>query len=191
MSGSEENEYFSDGLTETLLHMLAQVPELKVAARTSSFAFKGRHQDIRAIADALDVAHVLEGSVQRAGDRVRITAQLIRASDGYHIWSNQFDRSLTDIFVIQDEIANEVGNALAASLLGDDEEIAIISIGTENISAYEMYLEALTHKATGSYGSLTDAIDLLKGALGRDPEFHDAKLLLAQTYIRRHTALAW
>ena len=120
--------------------MLAQVPELKVAARTSSFAFKGRHQDIRAIADALDVAHVLEGSVQRAGDRVRITAQLIRASDGYHIWSNQFDRSLTDIFAIQDEIANEVGTALAESLLTDDEEIAIISIGTENITAYEMYL---------------------------------------------------
>ncbi|MDX1509479.1 MAG: tetratricopeptide repeat protein, partial [Woeseiaceae bacterium] len=170
--------------TETLLHMLAQIPELKVAARTSSFAYKGQHQDIRRIADALDVAHVLEGSVQRAGDRVRITAQLIRASDGYHVWSDQFDRSLTDIFAIQDEIANEVGTALSASLLGADEDVEIISIGTENIAAYEMYLEALTHKAVGSYGSLTEAIDLLKGALARDPGFHDAKHLLAQVYMQ-------
>ena len=186
MSGSQENEHFSDGLTETLLHMLAQIPELKVAARTSSFAFKGQHQDIRRIADELDVAHVLEGSVQRAGERVRITAQLIRASDGYHVWSSQFDRSLTDIFAIQDEIANEVGTALSESLLGANDEIEIISIGTENISAYEMYLEALSHKATGSYGSLTEAIDLLKGALGRDPDFHDAKHVLAQTYMQAH-----
>ena len=184
MSGSQDNEYFSDGLTETLLHMLAQIPELKVAARTSSFAYKGQHQDIRRIADALDVAHVLEGSVQRAGDRVRVTAQLIRAADGYHIWSDQFDRSLTDIFAIQDEIANEVGTALSASLLGADEDVEIISIGTENIAAYEMYLEALTHKAVGSYGSLTEAIDLLKGALARDPDFHDAKHLLAQVYMQ-------
>ena len=92
MSNDTDNEYFSDGLTETLLHMLAQIPDLKVAARTSSFAFKGRNMSIRDIAAALDVAHVLEGSVQRAGDDVRITAQLIRASDGFHVWSENYDR---------------------------------------------------------------------------------------------------
>ncbi|HSD68921.1 MAG TPA: hypothetical protein VLB07_05170, partial [Woeseiaceae bacterium] len=101
MSGNAENEYFSDGLTETLLHMLAQLPELRVAARTSSFAFKGQDKDIREIALALRVAHVLEGSVQRAGDRVRITAQLIRANDGFHVWSENYDRTLDDIFGIQ------------------------------------------------------------------------------------------
>jgi len=90
MSSDKDNEYFSDGLTETLLHMLAQIPDLKVAARTSSFAFKGQNKSIQEIAAALDVAHILEGSVQRVGDRVRITAQLIRASDGFHVWSTIF-----------------------------------------------------------------------------------------------------
>ena len=94
MSGDKDNEYFSDGLTETLLHMLAQIPDLKVAARTSSFAFKDQNLGIKAIAEALGVAHVLEGSVQRAGDQVRITAQLIRASDGFHVWSQNYDRTV-------------------------------------------------------------------------------------------------
>ncbi|MCH8137195.1 MAG: adenylyl cyclase, partial [Proteobacteria bacterium] len=140
MSGSEENEYFSDGLTETLLHMLSQIPGLKVAARTSSFAFKGKEQDIRLIANALNVAHILEGSVQRAGDRVRITAQLIRADDGFHVWSENYDRTLDNIFEIQDEIAERVGRALSASLLGTD-VVSIISIGTEKIAAYELFLK--------------------------------------------------
>ncbi len=110
MSDDKDNEYFSDGLTETLLHMLAQVPDLKVAARTSSFAFKDQNRSIQDIAQALGVAHVLEGSVQRVGDRVRITAQLIRAADGFHVWSSSYDRTLDDIFGIQDEIAEKVGN---------------------------------------------------------------------------------
>ena len=117
MSNDVDNEYFSDGLTETLLHMLAQIPDLKVAARTSSFAFKGQTLSIREIAAALEVAHILEGSVQRVGDNVRITAQLIRASDGFHVWSENFDRELEDIFAIQDEIAEKVGHALSESLL--------------------------------------------------------------------------
>ena len=112
MSDSKDNEYFSDGLTETLLHMLAQYPDLKVAARTSSFAFKNRNLPIGEIAAALGVAHVLEGSVQRAGDRVRITAQLIRSRDQFHVWSANYDRTVDDIFAIQDEIAAEVGTAL-------------------------------------------------------------------------------
>ena len=179
MSGNAENEYFSDGLTETLLHMLAQIQDLKVAARTSSFAFKGRQDDIREIASALDVAHVLEGSVQRSGNRVRVTAQLIRAADGFHVWSENYDRTLDDIFAIQDEIANHVGEALSASLLGHRAPTVIVGVGTENLEAYDNYLRASAEQLKGSYGSLKVAEGLLKDALALDPDFLDAKSLLA------------
>jgi len=181
MSGNADNEYFSDGLTETLLHMLAQVPEIKVAARTSSFAFKGKEQDIRKIALALGVAHVLEGSVQRSGDKVRVTAQLIRADDGFHVWSSNYDRTLNDIFAIQDEIATDVGRSLTTSLLGE-EEVTIQSIGTHDVIAYDLYLQALAHSLNGSYESLGQGESFLKDALFRDPAFNDAKVLLAKTY---------
>ena len=151
MSGDKDNEYFSDGLTETLLHMLAQIPDLKVAARTSSFAFKGQNKSIQEIAAELEVAHILEGSVQHAGDQIRITAQLIRASDGFHIWSKNFDREFTDVFAIQDEIATQVGNALSASLLGTDAETQLAGITTEDYDAYELYLQARKERATFSY----------------------------------------
>ena len=183
MSGNAENEYFSDGLTETLLHMLAQIPELRVAARTSSFAFKGDEKDIREIAAALDGAHVLEGSVQRSGDRVRITAQLIRANDGFHVWSENYDRTLDDIFGIQDEIAGKVGSALSASLLGAIEPAPIAGVGTENLEAYDLYLRALSEHSKGSYGALKTAEGLLKDALSLDTGFHDAKTELAQNYL--------
>jgi TolB-like protein len=186
MSGNPDNEYFSDGLTETLLHMLAQVPELKVAARTSSFAFKGEQQDVRAIADALNVAHVLEGSVQRAGDKVRITAQLIRADDGFHVWSENYDRTLEDIFYIQDEIAEEVSSALTSSLFPEARVATeIVSVDTESIGAYEAYLQALGFVATNSYASLADSEQALKRALALDPGFQDARKLLAFTYLRQ------
>ena len=184
MSGNAENEYFSDGLTETLLHMLAQVPELKVAARTSSFAFKGQEQDIRKIALALGVAHVLEGSVQRSGDKVRVTAQLIRADDGFHVWSSNYDRTLNDIFAIQDEIATDVGKSLTTSLLGED-EVAIQSIGTHNVLAYDLYLQALSHASSASYKAWGEAQATLKDALLLDPEFYDAKVLLAGTFFEQ------
>jgi len=184
MSGNAENEYFSDGLTETLLHMLAQIPGIKVAARTSSFAFKGKGQDIREIARALDVAHVLEGSVQRAGNRVRVTAQLIRADDGFHVWSSNYDRVLDDIFAIQDEIAADVGKSLSASLLGDS-DVEIASVGTDNVEAYDLYLQALSHQVTGSYGSLHEAERLLKDALLVDAQFLDAKNALATLYMQQ------
>ncbi|MCG8369958.1 MAG: tetratricopeptide repeat protein, partial [Proteobacteria bacterium] len=185
MSDDDDNEYFSDGLTETLLHMLAQVPDLKVAARTSSFAFKGRNESIREIARTLDVAHVLEGSVQRAGDRVRITAQLIRASDGFHIWSEVYDKTFDDIFEIQDEIAGKVGNALSISLLGDDGAARFTGMTTENTDAYDLYLQARKARATYSYGGLKAAEDLLKGALLIDPEFTDARTELASSYVQQ------
>ena len=185
MSNDEDNEYFSDGLTETLLHMLAQIPDLKVAARTSSFSFKGENRTIQEIARSLQVAHVLEGSVQRAGDRVRITAQLIRAEDGFHVWSENYDRTLDDIFGIQDEIAEKVGGALTASLLGSPMEGAIDGIGTTSPDAFDLYLQALNERDTFSYGGLSAAEGLLKGALTIDSEFLDAKTELAYNYLQQ------
>lgn len=183
VSGNQDNEYFSDGLTETLLHMLAQVPDLKVAARTSSFAFKGRQQDVREIANALSVAHVLEGSVQRAGNRVRITVQLIRANDGFHVWSESYDRTLSDIFRIQDEIAEVVSNALTSSLLGTDGQPAIAGVATESVDAYDAYLKALGLLAQGSYAAFAEAERELQRALVLDPGFREARLQLALTYL--------
>lgn len=182
MSGNADNEYFSDGLTETLLHMLAQIPDLKVAARTSSFSFKDQNKTIGEIATALDVAHVLEGSVQHSGDRVRITAQLIRADDGFHVWSESYDRTLDDIFGIQDEIADKVGGALSESLLGTDEREAIAGITTTSPDAYDLYLQARKARSTFSYAGLQAGEDLLKGALTIDPSFVDAKSELASNY---------
>ena len=185
MSNDRDNEYFSDGLTETLLHMLAQVPGLKVAARTSSFAFKDQDKTIGEIASALGVAHVLEGSVQRVGDRVRITAQLIRADDGFHVWSENYDRTVDDIFGIQDEIAGKVGGALSASLLGAPANTAFAGIGTDDPDAYDLYLQAIGERGTYSFGGLKAAEGLLKGALTVDSEFLDAKTELAVNYLHQ------
>lgn len=185
MSKDEDNEYFSDGLTETLLHMLAQVPGLQVAARTSSFAFKNKNMDVREIADALQVAHILEGSVQQAGDRVRITVQLIRAADGFHVWSESYDRTIDDIFAIQDEIATKVGVALSASLFGAGGGGKIVGVDTDIPDAYDLYMQALKERTTFSYGGLQAAEALLKGALMIDPDFLDAKTELASTYLHQ------
>jgi len=181
MSADPANEYFSDGLTETLLHMLAQLDDLKVAARTSSFAFKGKNVDIRTIAAALGVAHVLEGSVQKAKNRIRVTAQLIRASDGFHVWSQNYDRDLDDVFAIQDEIAADVARALGSSLLADNTD-AIVGVFTDDVSAYDIYLQALEQMAATTNESLPRAEEFLKEALTRDPAFIDAKLALLRTY---------
>ena len=185
MTGDSDNDYFSDGLTETLLHMLAQIPDLQVAARTSSFAFKGQTKTARDIAKALQVAHILEGSVQLAGNRVRITAQLIRADDGFHVWSSNFDRDFNDIFAIQDEIAKEVGSSLSESLLGTEYNAEVTRVGTENPDAYDLYLQALSERATFSYGGLQASENLLKGALATDPDFLDAKTALAVNYLHQ------
>jgi len=185
MSGDKENEYFSDGLTETLLHMLAQLPDLRVAARTSSFAFKGQNKSIDEIASALGVAHVLEGSVQKSGDRVRITAQLIRAEDGFHVWSQNYTRPLEDIFAIQDEIAEDVAGALDSSLLGGATQ-TMRGVETTNLTAFESYLRGLEQQAIFSYGSLSIAENHFKQALARDPQFTDARLALARNYLLKN-----
>jgi TolB-like protein/Flp pilus assembly protein TadD len=184
MSGDKENEYFSDGLTETLLHMLAQLPDLRVAARTSSFAFKGKDTGIAEISETLGVAHVLEGSVQKAGNRVRITAQLIRANDGFHVWSQNYDRDLDDIFAIQDEIAKDVAGALDSSLLGGSSK-SMHSVETSNVKAFESYLKGLEQQAIFSYGSLEMAENQFKQALALDPAFTDARLALVRNYLMK------
>ena len=168
-----------------LLHMLAQVPDLKVAARTSSFAFKDQNVNVREIAAALGVANILEGSVQRSGDRVRITAQLVRASDGFHIWSEVYDRTVNDIFDTQDEIARKVGFALTQSLLGPD-DAQVAGVTTADPDAYDLYLQARKARLTYSYAGLKAAEDLLKGALLIDPDFLDAKIELAASYIQQY-----
>jgi TolB-like protein len=119
IGGNTEDDYLSDGLAETLLHLLAQVEEIQVAARTSAFKFKNTNEDVRIIGEQLGVATVLEGSIQRSGEKIRITAQLINVDDGFHLWSANFDRTINDIFVVQDEIAKSVVAALQVTLLGD------------------------------------------------------------------------
>jgi TolB-like protein len=186
MSGDAENEYFSDGLTETLLNMLAQLPDLRVAARTSSFAFKGQNKSIVEIAKALGVAHVLEGSVQKAGGRVRVTAQLIRADDGFHVWSQNYTRPLEDIFAIQDEIAGDVAGALGSSLLGGTGSL-VAKVETENLGAYDSYLKGLEQQAIFSYTSLEEAENYFEQALASDPDFTDARLALLRNYLLKHS----
>jgi TolB-like protein len=131
---------FSDGIAEELLNLLAKVPGLQVAARTSSFAFKGRNEDASDIARRLRVGHVLEGSVRRVGDRVRITAQLIEADEGFHLWSESYDRELADVFAVQDEIARAIVTALEAELgLGANTDLARASV-TRDPRAHDLYL---------------------------------------------------
>jgi TolB-like protein/Tfp pilus assembly protein PilF len=181
MSSDKENEYFSDGLTETLLHKLAQVSQLKVAARTSSFAFKGKQEDIRAIGRELGVATVMEGSVQRSGDTLRITAQLVRTADGSHIWSQNYDRKVQDLFAIQDEIAIAVTEALVGALV-PEAKAAIAHGGTQDLAAYDLYTKALQQVAINSFDSLKRGEALLQQAIAQDPRFVDAMLALGATW---------
>jgi serine/threonine-protein kinase len=137
LSSDKEQEYFSDGLSEELLNLLARVPGLRVAARTSAFAFKGKNEDVAAIGEKLHVATILEGSVRKAGDRIRITAQLVNAADGYHLWSETYDRKLVDVFMVQDEIAQAVVDALKLKLL---QAPAAKGRRSPNPEAYTQYL---------------------------------------------------
>ena len=174
MSEDRGNEYFSDGLTEELLNLLAKVPELKVIARTSSFAYKGKGAKISDIARELQVANVLEGSVRKSGDRVRITAQLIRASDSTHLWSESYDRTIQDIFAVQDEIAGEVVSSLKVKLLGADHK-PVQAGGTNDARAYEAYLRGRYELNKGdSQELLRAALAAFDEALALDPSFAQA-----------------
>ncbi len=139
MSGDKENEYFSDGLAEEIINALAKMQGLKVIARTSAFAFRGKEQDIRTIAETLGVSTILEGSVRRAGNRIRATAQLIEAENGSHLWSERYDREMTDVFAVQDEIAAAIAAALQVKL---SVAPAAQRHYTPNLPAYDAYLKA-------------------------------------------------
>ncbi len=184
LSGNPDYEYLSDGLTETLLHAVSQLPGLKVPARTSSFFFKGKDVDIREIAAQLSVAHVLEGSVQRAGNKFRVVAQLIEADTGFHRWSKTYDREMSDIFAVQDDIANSVARAMHVTLSGDPGHGGgkIETVSTDNVVAYEMYLKGMQQKSKFSYSFLVLAELSFKEALALDPDFFEARLELAFTY---------
>ena len=174
MSGDKENEYFSDGLSEELLNALTQVNSLKVAARTSSFHFKGQTGDVAQIAQQLGVASVLEGSVRQSGARVRIAAQLINAADGYHLWSETFDRELDDIFAVQDEIASSVVKALKIKLLGED-TAKLSPGGTTNAEALQAYLQGVHYRNRGSdEAALQNAVAAFQKAIELDPNYAQA-----------------
>jgi TolB-like protein len=176
MSSEKDQEYFSDGISEELLNVLAQVKGLRVAGRTSSFAFKGQNRDLREIGEILNVGHILEGSIRKAGNKVRITAQLIKATDGYHQWSNTYDRDLTDIFAVQDEIAGaivkEMSVALPALAQASDE---MKPVARANVGAYDAFLLA-REKMTqvGSKAAYEEAVELLDHAIAEDPHYAPA-----------------
>src|SRR5436309_854511 len=173
MSGDAANEYFSDGISEEILNVLARTPELHVAARTSSFSFKGKTLEVPEIARELNVRMVLEGSVRKQEDRVRITAQLIDAKSGFHLWSETYDRKLQDIFAIQDEIAKAIGNELEVKLVRPT-ETGKTSAGTRNLAAYDLYLRGIALWQTRRADALWQALDLFEKAGAADPEFAQA-----------------
>jgi TolB-like protein/Flp pilus assembly protein TadD len=182
MSADKANEYFSDGMTETLLNRLAQVPQLKVAARTSSFSFKGTNTDVRRIGAQLGVASLVEGSVQQAGDTLRITAQLVRSVDGSHLWSRNYDRKAADLFAIQDEIAGAVTEALVGELLPKTREI-LAKNGTKDLAAYDAYSRGLQQLALNNFAANEQSEALMNQALVRDPNYVDAMLALVNTWL--------
>jgi TolB-like protein len=185
MSADADNEFFADGLSEELLNVLAKIEGLKVAGRTSSFHFKGRNEDLRMIGETLGVAHILEGSVRRQGDQVRITAQLIQTSDGFHLWSETFDRKLEDIFAIQDEISAAVAGALKIALLGEAATAAPVT-HTLAPEPYSRFIAAKARIASRTAENVLAAMEMLKTISLEAPEFGPAHAALGISAL-----LAW
>jgi TolB-like protein len=186
MSADPEQEYFCDGMAEDLINALAHVEGLQVAARTSAFAFKGQNRDVREIGRLLDVGSVLEGSVRRAGDRLRITAQLVRVADGMHLWSERFDRRLDDVFAIQDEISLAIVDRLKVRLLAG-EEARVVRRHTADPEAHNLYVKGRYLYGKRSEDDIAQAIECYEGAKAQDPEYPlpyvglaDALVVLAQ-----------
>lgn len=180
MSPQSDQAYFADGISEEILNVLVKTHSLKVAGRTSSFQFRGRNEDLRTIGEKLGVEHILEGSIRKASNRVRITAQLVKADDGFHLWSETYDRDLTDIFAIQDEIARAITDALAIELNLADTGKSLVSVSTSNMEAYDRYLEAKGLIAQRS--DFPRAIKLLSEATQMDPEFAEGWAANAQAH---------
>jgi TolB-like protein len=177
MSDEKSNEYFSDGISEELLNLLAKIPQLQVTARTSSFSFKGKEVAIPEIARTLHVAHVLEGSVRKSGNSVRITAQLIKAGTDTHMWSQTYDRKLDDIFAIQDEIAADVVKQLQVTLLG-----AAPKVRTTDPEAYAMYLQAVQLGGQNTAEGYKQSDALYRKALAVDPHYVPAWIGLGRNF---------
>ncbi len=173
LSASAEDGFFADGLTEELLNLLAGIEGLRVTGRTSSFYFKGRNEDLRDIGRKLGVSHILEGSVRRSGERLRVTAQLVSAEDGFHLWSQTYDRELTDVFAIQDEIGRSVADALKIRLATDGPE-APPPRPTVNAEAYRLYLVARSKVRERGLENTQSAVRLFDEAATIDPAFAGA-----------------
>jgi serine/threonine protein kinase/Tfp pilus assembly protein PilF len=178
MSADRENEYFSDGMTEEIINALTKIEALRVASRTSAFAFKGKDEDVRRIGAALGVKTVLDGSIRQSGRKIRITAQLINVADGYHLWSESYDREIEDVFAVQDEISRAIAGMLKVRLL-PAEEATLSSRGTENVEAYNDFLKGRYHF---NRREPTEAIAEFERALARDPGYVDAYTGLADAY---------
>jgi TolB-like protein/Tfp pilus assembly protein PilF len=178
LSGDTETDLFADGMTEEIINALTQIQKLHVAARTSSFSFKGKQVDLRVIAERLNVRTILEGSVRRAGHRLRITAQLVNAADGYHLWSEKYDRELKDIFAVQEEIARSIAGRLKVTLEGEQ---PLVKAGTESIEAYQLYVEGRTlFFQRGQH--LRRSLECFRRAVERDPEYAVAWAGLADAH---------
>jgi TolB-like protein/cytochrome c-type biogenesis protein CcmH/NrfG len=173
MSPGHDQEYFCDGIAEEIINSLCCIRDLRIASRTSSFQFKGRAADVREIGRALGVGAVLEGSVRKAGERVRITAQLVSSSDGYHLWSESYDRDLSDVFAIQTEIAQKLAGALRVSLSRQEREL-IQRRGTNNAEAYDLYLRGQAHLRDGTDTEMNPAVEFFREAIRRDERFAQA-----------------
>jgi adenylate cyclase len=180
MSADVDNEFFADGITEEIINVLSQIRGLRVAARTSCFFFKGKHADMRQIGEQLNVRTVLEGSVRKVGDRLRITAQLVNVADGYHLWSERYDRELKDVFAIQDEIARSIAQRLELTLEGDRAE-QLVKAGTKNLNAYQVYLKgrALLYRRGLAIPHAAECFDR---AVTLDPDYALAWAGLADCY---------
>ncbi len=170
MSSDKENEYFSDGITEEVINALANVDGLRVAARTSALAFKGKDVDIRQIGEKLNVGAVLEGSVRREGDRLRISAQLINVADGYHIWSNVYERELKNIFALEEELARSIAQALKPKLV-QTELAPLVKPATANLAAHDLYLKGRYFWNKRTAEALTKAIGYFQQAIEQDPSY--------------------
>ena len=169
MSAEKNQEYFSDGLAEEILNRLAKTPTLRVVARTSSFQFKGKTGDLRSVGETLNASTILEGSVRKQGNRVRVTAQLIKAADGFHLWSDTYDRELTDIFAVQDDIAKAVAAALQVTLLGPAS--AAPAAPHKNVEAYNAVLQGRYFRDRGGKENLEKAAGHFEQALKLDPNY--------------------
>jgi serine/threonine protein kinase/tetratricopeptide (TPR) repeat protein len=180
LSMDPENEFFADGITEEIINVLGRIEHLHVAARTSAFSFKGKHANLRVVGERLNVRTVLEGSVRRAGNRLRITTQMVNVADGYHLWSERYDREMKDIFEVQDEIARAIAERLKVTLEVGGKE-PLVKAGTKNLEAYQLYLKgrALLYRRGGA---IPRALECFQRAVKLDPEYAVAQAGLADSF---------